>query len=64
MLHLCNVNLNTKKMAAIIQSFTLYGYKIVHQIFNNHYVQLATQNLSVDFVLIAIVVETKKMIGK
>jgi hypothetical protein len=51
-------------MAAIIQSFTLYGYKIVHQIFNNHYVQLATQNLSVDFVLMAIVVETKKMIGK
>lgn len=51
-------------MSAIVHSLTLNGYKLINQIFNNEYVQLATQNLSVDFVLMAVIVETKKLIGK
>lgn len=51
-------------MLATIQSFTANGYKLLYQFLSNDYMQLATQNLSFDFVLMAIFVEMKKRIVK
>ena len=51
-------------MTAIINSAALGGFKIVNQIMNNEYVQLATQNLSVDFIMVALLVEARKIIKK
>lgn len=49
-------------MTAIINSAALNGFKIVNQIMNNEYVQLATQNLSVDFIMVALLVEARRLI--
>ena len=51
-------------MTAIVQTFTLQGYKIINQLFSNEYVQLASQNLSFDFLLMAAFFEYKKLIKK
>lgn len=53
-----------KAMLETIQSFTANGYKLLYQFLSNDYVQIATQNLSLDFVLMAIFVEIRKRITK
>ena len=51
-------------MITIIHSATTSGYKIVHSILQNEYVQLSAQYLTVDFIIMALVIESKKIIHK
>ena len=51
-------------MTTIIQNTTTSGYKIVNSILQNEYVQLSAQYLTVDFIIMALVIESKKIIHK
>ena len=47
-------------MTTIIHSATTSGYKIVNSILQNEYVQLSAQYLTADFMIMALVIESKK----
>lgn len=64
LLNLCNVTSKIKKMTTIIHSATTSGYKIVHSILQNEYVQLSAQYLTVDFMIMALIIESKKILHK
>ena len=51
-------------MTTIIHSATTSGYKIVHSILQNEYVQLSAQYLTVDFIIMALIIESKKILHK
>ena len=51
-------------MTTIIQNTTTFGYKIVHTILQNEYVQLSAQYLTVDFMIMALIIESKKILHK
>lgn len=51
-------------MTTIIQNTTTSGYKIVHTILQNEYVQLSAQYLTVDFMIMALIIESKKILHK
>lgn len=45
-------------MTTIIQNTTTFGYKIVNSILQNEYVQLSAQYLTVDFMIMALIIES------
>ena len=51
-------------MTTIIHSATTSGYKIVNSILQNEYVQLSAQYLTVDFMIMALIIESKKNLHK
>ncbi|MFN3272272.1 MAG: hypothetical protein ACK40Y_06950 [Cloacibacterium caeni] len=51
-------------MTTIIQNTTTFGYKIVNSILQNEYVQLSAQYLTADFIIMALVIESKKILHK
>lgn len=51
-------------MTTIINNVTLQSFKIINQIMQNDLLHLATQNSSIDMLMLAIFVETKKSILK
>ena len=51
-------------MTTIIQNTTTFGYKIVHTILQNEYVQLSAQYLTADFMIMALIIESKKILHK
>lgn len=51
-------------MTTIIQNTTTFGYKIAHTILQNEYVQLSAQYLTVDFMIMALIIESKKILHK
>ena len=51
-------------MTTIIHSATTSGYKIVNSILQNEYVQLSAQYLTADFMIMALIIEPKKILHK
>ncbi len=51
-------------MTTIIHSENKYGNKIVQTILQNEYVQLSAQYLTADFIIMALIIESKKILHK